>query len=89
MIPFIPPSLPFVQGPVPPPPEPDFDGYPKRSVCAHCDDVIEQAADGAPWTVGSRFGDSRECFKAPNADDGPMPDHAPGIVLHPPKKASR
>lgn len=85
MIPYIPPSVPMMQGPEAPP-EPDPDGYPKRSTCQHCGYVIEQAADGAAWTVGSLFGDSPECPQAPNPDDGPMPGHAPGTVLHPPRR---
>ena len=87
MIPHIPSSLPVTQGPVPPSPEPDLDGYPKRSVCEHCGDVIEQAANGADWTRGNLLGgDDSECPKAPNPDGGPMPGHTPGNVLHPPKR---
>lgn len=82
MIPYIPPSVPAVQGPPPPPPEPDLDGYPKRSICEHCGDPIALAAADASWTVGN----GRECPQAPNPDDGPMPGHAPGLVLHPPKR---
>lgn len=84
MIPRIPPpsALPVVHGPAPAPPEPDPDGYPKRSICEHCGDPIAQAADGAAWTVGN----GRECHMAPNPDDGPMPGHVPGVVLHPPKR---
>lgn len=87
MIPFIPPpsQQPVTQGPVPLP-EPDLDGYPKRSVCEHCGDVISQATEGAPWTVGGLFSDNPECPQAPNPDEGPMPGHTPGTVLHPPKK---
>lgn len=89
MIPFIPPAsaLPVVHGPAPAPPEPDPDGYPKRSICEHCGDVIELAADGAAWTRGNLLGgDDPECPQAPNPDDGPMPGHAPGVVLHPPRR---
>lgn len=82
MIPYIPPSVPVVHGPVPLAPEPDLNGYPKRSVCVHCEDAMELAADGAAWTVGY----SRECPQAPNPDDGPMPGHEPGVVLHPPRR---
>jgi hypothetical protein len=85
MIPFIPPpsALPTVQGPAPAPPEPDPDGYPKRSVCQHCGDAMELAADGDAWTVGRN---GTECEQAPNPDDGPMPGHAPGVILHPPRR---
>lgn len=87
MIPFIPASPPVVHGPPPSPPEPDPDGYPKRSCCTYCGEVISLAEEGAPWTVGNLVGgEDRECPKAPNPDDGPMPDHAPGVVLHPPKR---
>jgi hypothetical protein len=87
VIPFIPASVPVVQGPAPRPPEDDLNGYPKRSVCVHCDDVIEQAADGAAWTRGNLLGgDSPECPDAPNPDDGPMPGHEPGTILHPPRR---
>lgn len=82
MIPFIPASVPVVQGPEPRPPEPDPSAYPKRSVCEHCGYVIEQAADGAAWTVGN----GTECDKAPNPDEGPMPGHEPGTILHPPRR---
>lgn len=87
MIPFIPPasSLPVVQGPANRV-VPDLEGYPKRSCCEHCDEVIAQASDGAPWTVGGLFSDSPECPQAPNPDDGPMPYHVPGLILHPPKR---
>ncbi|MEE1737093.1 hypothetical protein PUR49_11380 [Streptomyces sp. BE147] len=82
MIPRIPPPMPMVQGPVPPPPPPDLDGYPKYSFCLHCGDVVAQSAKGARWVVGN----SPECPEAPNPDDGPMPGHMPGTVLHPPRR---
>lgn len=88
MIPFIPPAsaLPVVHGPAPAPPEPDPDGYPKRSLCQHCGDPIELAAEGGEWGMGTRHGRSTECPQAPNPDDGPMPGHEPGTVLHPPRR---
>ena len=87
MIPYIPPPPPPGERAAAPASEvPDVDGYPKRSICAHCGEVISQAAQGADWVVAGLFGDARECPEAPNPDDGPMPDHAPGVVLHPPKR---
>ncbi|MCP9209597.1 hypothetical protein [Streptomyces cucumeris] len=87
MIPFIPSTnSPVVASGPTRPVEPDPEGYPKRSCCEYCEEVIKQVADGAPWTVGNLLGgDNPECPKAPNPDDGPMPHHAPGIILHPPK----
>ncbi|MEU6362178.1 hypothetical protein [Streptomyces albidoflavus] len=83
MIPFIPPTTSFAAAdPTPAPVEPDFDKYPKRSICQHCDDPLQQAAPDGEWT----FGGGRECAKAPNPDDGPMPSHKPGTILHPPKR---
>lgn len=82
MIPYIPRNPSIIHGPAPAPPEPDPDGYPKRSVCEHCGDAMELTAEGAAWTVGY----STECSAAPNPDDGPMPGHVPGVVLHPPKR---
>lgn len=86
MIPIIPQTIPTVQGPAAPV-EPDLSGYPKRSTCAHCTDVITLASSGERWTVRGRISDSRECHLAPNPDEGPMPGHVPGTaILHPPKR---
>ncbi|MGW1436786.1 hypothetical protein ACWD7M_16245 [Streptomyces griseus] len=81
-IPRIPLPVPMVQGPVASPPPPDLDGYPKYSTCLHCGDVLTLTAEGARWAVAN----APECPKAPNPDDGPMPGHEPGTVVHPPKR---
>lgn len=88
MIPFIPTGLPAFTAATGPDPEPDPDGYPKRSTCAHCTEVIEQEGPGADWTIGNLFGGrSSECPQAPNPDGGPMPGHTPGTaILSPPKR---
>jgi hypothetical protein len=85
VIPHIPRDVPVAQGPAPEP-EPDLEGYPKRSLCQHCGDPIELAALGGEWGMGTRHGRSTECAAAPNPDDGPMPGHVPGVVLHPPRR---
>lgn len=86
MIPFIPQSAPVTQGPAPLV-EPDLEGYPKRSICLHCDDPISQETKNGDWGSPNLLGGvNSECWKAPNSDDGPMPSHTPCRVLHPPKK---
>jgi len=62
-----------------------------RSTCTHCGSVIETTdspdAAAAVWTSVNGVGVSgrtRECRKAPNPDEGPMPDHRPGIIARRP-----
>lgn len=86
MIPFIPRSAPEIQGPTAPA-GPNLEGYPKRSICLHCQDPISQEVEDGDWGSPNLLGGANsECHKAPNPDEGPMPGHAPGSVLHPPKK---
>lgn len=67
-------------------------GYPTaRSVCAYCALVVETDDDPddpeAVWTraLGAGLtGRTRECHKAPNPDEGPMPDHKPGVIARRP-----
>jgi hypothetical protein len=63
-----------------------------RSICRYCGLVVETGGDpdagDAEWTSAAGpglTGRRRECHKAPNPTDGPMPGHRPGVIARRPR----
>ena len=52
--------------------------YPKRTTCRYCAGPLNQVGPDAEWL--DPWG-GRECAKAPNPEDGPMPPHKPGTAI--------